>query len=158
MPDAVATFALRLIFGMSLMLLIMPRHDVPSAFFRIILLVVLGLAVLFSLTSPAMLWCGMALAAVAFFGSVFWLLERRRWGTMAIGLVLALSLITAILLPSYVPVRSSGGHWLPWLSALASAGTLGAAMTGMLLGHRYLTAPGMPLAPLVWLNAGLGLA
>lgn len=31
-------------------------------------------------------------------------------------------------------------------------------MTGMLLGHRYLTAPGMPLAPLIWLNAGLGLA
>jgi hypothetical protein len=44
------------------------------------------------------------------------------------------------------------------LSALASAATLGAAMTGMLLGHRYLTAPGMPLAPLIWLNAGLGLA
>jgi hypothetical protein len=31
-------------------------------------------------------------------------------------------------------------------------------MAGMLLGHRYLTAPGMPLTPLIWLNAGLGLA
>ena len=28
----------------------------------------------------------------------------------------------------------------------------------MLLGHRYLTAPGMPLAPLIQLNAVLGMA
>ena len=31
-------------------------------------------------------------------------------------------------------------------------------MTGMLLGHRYLTASGMPLAPLGRLNQSLGLA
>jgi len=31
-------------------------------------------------------------------------------------------------------------------------------MTGMLLGHRYLTAPGMPLKPLQVLNALLGVA
>jgi hypothetical protein len=63
-----------------------------------------------------------------------------------------------MLLPATSAADSTAGHWLPRLSSLASAGTLGAAMTGMLLGHRYLTAPGMPLAPLIWLNAGLGLA
>ena len=31
-------------------------------------------------------------------------------------------------------------------------------MTGMLLGHRYLTAPGMPLAPLVRMLAPVNLA
>jgi hypothetical protein len=154
MQVAVAAFALRLIFGMNLMLCVMPREKVPSAFFRIILLVELGLAVLFALTSPAMLWWGVALGVVAFVGSVLWLLERRSAGVAAIGIILTLSLIALNLLPA----MSSADNWLPRLSSLASAGTLGAAMTGMLLGHRYLTAPGMPLAPLIWLNAGLGLA
>ena len=166
MQDAVAFFALRLISGMSLMLCVMPRQQVPAAFFRIILLVILGLAALFALTSPAMLWWGVALGVVAFVGSVLWLLERRRAGTAAIGLVLALSTIAAVtatylhgsFLQGAAKAGSASGSWLLGLSALASAGTLGAAMTGMLLGHRYLTAPGMPLAPLIWLNAGLGLA
>ena len=158
MQDAVATFALRLIFGMNLMLCVMPRDKVPSAFFRIILLVELGLAVLFGLTSPAMLWWSVALGAAAFVGSVLWLLERRSAGVAAIVLILALSLVAANVVPATSAAGSSNGNWLPPLSALASAGTLGAAMTGMLLGHRYLTAPGMPLAPLIWLNAGLGLA
>ena len=158
MQDAIAFFALRLIFGMSLMLCIMPRKCVPSAFFRIMLLVVLGLAALFALTCPAMLWWGIALGVAAFVGSVCWLLERRSAGMAAIGTVLALSFITANLLTENLTVEANYGHWLPRLSALARAATLGAAMTGMLLGHRYLTAPGMPLAPLIWLNAGLGLA
>lgn len=158
MQVAVSLFALRLVFGMNLMLCVMPRDKVPSAFFRIILLVELGLAVLFALTSPPMLWWGVALGAAAFVGSVLWLLERRGPGVAAIGIILLLSLAAASLLPATSPAGSSNGNWLPRLSSLASAGTLGAAMTGMLLGHRYLTAPGMPLAPLIWLNAGLGLA
>jgi hypothetical protein len=158
MQDAVAFFALRLICGMSLMLCVMPRKDVPSAFFRIMLLVVLGLAALFALTSPAMTWWGIAIGVVAFIGSVVWLLERRKAGIVAIGLVLVLSLCAACLVSTASLAGSTHGDWLPRLSALASSGTLGAAMTGMLLGHRYLTAPGMPLAPLIRMNAGLGLA
>jgi len=158
MQSAISLFALRLIFGMNLMLCVMPRDKVPSAFFRIILLVELGLAVLFALTSPVMLWWGVAIGAAAFFGSVLWLLERRSAGVAAIGIILVLSLVAANLMPTNSAAGSAHGHWLFRLSSLASAGTLGAAMTGMLLGHRYLTAPGMPLAPLIWLNAGLGLA
>src|SRR5438270_127362 len=114
MQNAVAFFALRLIFGISLMLCVMPRHDVPSAFFRIILLVMLGLAALFSLTSPAMLWWGVALGLVAFVGSVLWLLERRRAGTATIGLILALSsfaAIAGIFLPG--PAKAGPAHG-PW--------------------------------------------
>ena len=70
MQDAVADFAIRLICGMGLMLCAMPRRDVPSPFFRIMLLVVLGLAALFALTSPAALWWGVAIGVVAFAGSV----------------------------------------------------------------------------------------
>ena len=53
MSDAIAFFAIRLICGMGLMLCVMPRRDVPSPFFRIMLLVVLGLAALFAMSSRA---------------------------------------------------------------------------------------------------------
>ncbi len=160
MQDAVAYFAIRLICGVGLMLCVMPRTNVPSPFFRIMLLVVLGLAVLLALTSPAALWWGVALSVVAFAGSVCWLLERRPAGTAAIGIVFALSLVAAyfVLRTSPTFVASYRSSWLATASTFASAATLGAALTGMLLGHRYLTAPGMPLAPLMQLNACLGVA
>lgn len=160
MQNAVAYFAIRLVFGMALMLCLMQRRDVPSPFFRIMLLVVLGLASLCALTSPAALWWGVALGLSAFVGSVLWLLERRAAGTAAIGLVLGISALAAINWQegTFSAAPTGGRLWLTSASTLASAGTLGAAFTGMLLGHRYLTAPGMPLAPLIQLNACLGLA
>lgn len=160
MQDAVAHFAIRLICGVGLMLCVMPRRDVPSPFFRIMLLVVLGLAVLFALTSPAGLSWGVALGSVAFAGSVFWLLERRAAGTAAIGAVFAISAVALFFGGRALPSFANGGFhsWLAGASTFASAATLGAAFTGMLLGHRYLTAPGMPLAPLIQINACLGLA
>jgi hypothetical protein len=157
MPEAVAGFAIRLICGMGLMLCAMPRKDVAAAFFRIMLLVILGLAVLLALTSPAARWWGIGLAVVAFAGSICWLLERRTAGAVAIGIIFCVSAVQMMLVQPG-PFTANPEHWLAPVSALASATTLGAALTGMLLGHRYLTAPGMPLAPLIWLNAGLGLA
>lgn len=159
MQDAIALFAIRLICGMGFMLCVMPRKNVASAFFRIILLASLGFAVLFTLTLPAEFWPGVTLAGFAFVGSVFWLLERRRAGTAAIAAVFILSLLELLRLGARADATSSpGGIWLSQASALAATGTLGAAMTGMLLGHRYLTAPGMPLAPLYLLNHALGVA
>jgi hypothetical protein len=159
MPEAVALFAIRLISGTGLMLCAMPRKDVAAAFFRIMLLVILGLAVLFALTSPANRWWGIGLAAVAFAGSICWLLERRTAGAAAIGIVFCVAAVNLVFFqPGPGSASSGSGHWLGPISSLASATTLGAALTGMLLGHRYLTAPGMPLAPLIWLNAGLGVA
>src|SRR5258708_28727852 len=111
MHVAISSFALRLIFGMNLMLCVMPREKVPSAFFRIILLVELGLAVLFALTSPAMLWWGIGLGVIAFVGSVLWLLERRRAGTAALRLILLLSLIGMNLLPNTSATGAAYGSW-----------------------------------------------
>ncbi len=159
MQDAVAHFAIRLICGMGLALCAMPRKDVAAAFFRIMLLVMLGLGVLFTLAAPGgAFWRGAILSGVAFLGSIFWLLERRPAGTAAIGIVFLLALAEIVVFGGGASAAGSGRHRLAAVSALASAATLGTALTGMLLGHRYLTAPGMPLAPLIWLNAGLGLA
>jgi hypothetical protein len=158
MQDAAAHFAIRLICGVGLALCAMPRRDVAAAYFRIMLLVVLGLAVLFTLAAPGAFWRGIAIGGVAFVGSVCWLLERRQAGTVAIGAIFVLALVEIVFFGGGAPVSVAGRHWLAGVSALASSATLGTALAGMLLGHRYLTAPGMPLAPLIWLNAGLGLA
>src|SRR5258708_3211723 len=139
MQNAVAHFAIRLVCGVGLALCAMPRKGVAAAFFRITLLVVLGLAVLFALASDgAAFWRGIVLGGVAFAGSVSWLLECRRAGTAAIGVVFVLALVEVVIFGE----ESSGGagrHWLAPLSSLATSATLGAAFTGMLLGHRYLT-------------------
>lgn len=162
MPDAIADFAIRLILGMGFAMCIMPRKDVAAAFFRIMLLVILGLAVLFTLTAsqPIEIWgCGLSLCVVAFAGSVCWLLERRRAGSAAIGIITVLALLDIVGGgPMFRTEMTNETHWLGTASTLASSATLGTAMTGMLLGHRYLTAPGMPLAPLIRLNGWLGVA
>jgi hypothetical protein len=159
MQESVAQFAIRLICGIGLALCAMPRKDVATAFFRIMLLVILGLAVLFTLMAHAgAVWRGAAIGAVAFAGSVCWLLERRQAGTLAIGAICLLATIEVVVFQQGQGEAGTARHWLDAASALATSATLGAAVTGMLLGHRYLTAPGMPLAPLIWMNAGLGLA
>lgn len=102
----IAQFALRLICGMSLMWAVMPRRQVTSGFFRIQMLVVMGLGVLGSLATvmqvqsdqdlarkilhaPVSHWSASPIAAGApvaliafagFLGSVLWTLERRTGG------------------------------------------------------------------------------
>lgn len=158
MPHAVAHFAIRLICGIAIVLCAMPRRAVPAAFFRIMLLVVLGLAVLFTVSAPGgqSFWWGVALAAVAFAGSVFWLLERRLAGVGALAIVLLLSLGQLVAMALRAEPPPAG--WVLLIFDLGAAATLGSAFTGMLLGHRYLTAPGMPLTPLMWVNGALGVS
>jgi hypothetical protein len=159
MQDAIALFAIRLICGMNVMLCLMPRKDVATAFFRIMMLVTLGLAVLLALVAPSEVWVGVGLGILAFLGSNFWLLERRSAGTAAIVLVALVAVVELGRLSVASPALDTAGKMaLSLASGMAAAGTLGAAMTGMLLGHRYLTAPGMPLAPLLRLNAMLAIA
>jgi hypothetical protein len=151
-----AYFTIRLICGIALMLCLMPRRDVATPFFRILMLVLLGMNVLGALTTSGPRHWLIAAAAVSFAGSTLWLLERRRAGTGAIQLVAGLSLCEFWGEATRLAASEHASQWLVAASGLASAGTLGAAMTGMLLGHRYLTAPGMPLAPLQRLNGVLG--
>lgn len=96
----IAQFALRLICGMSLMWALMPRRQVTSGFFRIQMLVVMGLGVLAALSAgmevrflftdwkstdlgwlPVLMSVGVgtiaALGVLGFVGSVLWTLERR---------------------------------------------------------------------------------
>lgn len=96
----IAQFALRLICGMSLMWALMPRRQVTSGFFRIQMLVVMGLGVLATLgtgmevrplltdnQSTGLGWLLLLMGGVVgliatlgvlgFVGSVLWTLERR---------------------------------------------------------------------------------
>lgn len=99
----IAQFALRLICGMSLMWALMPRRQVTSGFFRIQMLVVMGLGVLAALSfsmdaqsaaqvagssetigyQPSPIVAGLPVGLIAFcgfLGSAFWTLERRTAG------------------------------------------------------------------------------
>jgi len=170
----IAQFSLRLICGMSLMWSVMPRRQVTSGFFRIQMLVVLGLSILcaltigqvlgdlpdgdFLLTQSLGIGCSAGLAVMAFVGSILWTLERRRGGTVCTFLIAAGSAV--LLLLSAVPSASLGKPLvgLLILSELSTAAMLGSTVTGMLLGHWYLTAPTMSTTPLNRLNLYVGLS
>jgi len=159
----IAQFTLRLICGISLMWAVMPRNQVTSGFFRIQMLLVMALSVLSALaihqfeqpvesstvlsSTNSFVGC-VVLAAASFLGSVFWTLERRQAGTVQVFCVAALS--TIVLLLSFVSLAEiqSVEGLLFVLSEFSAASLLGAAMTGMLLGHWYLTSPTMSTAPL----------
>lgn len=167
----ITQFAFRLICGLSVVWCIMPRSRVTSGFFRIQMLVTLGLAALAGISAghvtsdvPALSLLSTAalqvIAAVigglSFVGSVFWTLERRTGGARLGHLIAVLSAVTVIL--NSVSAESIGTltGTLFWLSELSTAGVSGAAVGGMLLGHWYLTAPTMSTSPLNRVNAWLG--
>lgn len=170
----IAQFVLRLAVGMSLTWCIMPRSLVTAGFFRIQMLVALGLCVLAALTisqataagqdaatfgaSQLRWFCGIA-AICAYGGSVFWMLARRRTGTILGGCVTALTTAALVgLLPLTNPEGNHARVWLAVLSELSSAWLVGGATTAMLLGHWYLTATQMSLTPLLRLNIYLAAA
>lgn len=167
----IAQFALRLMFGMSAMWSLMPRRQVSVGFFRIQMLIVMGLSVLAALTfgelrqvpdlTPVLpvSWgtplC-ISLAASAFFGSAFWTIDYRRAGTVVVFGILILS--GGLLVGSTLTSWKSGASWLGVSGEITTAASLGGAMTGMLLGHWYLTAPTMSIEPLNSLNRLFGIA
>ncbi|MGH7201745.1 MAG: hypothetical protein ACREJB_14145, partial [Planctomycetaceae bacterium] len=172
----IATFALRLICGMSLFWLIMPRREVTSGFFRIQMLVTLGLSVLAAVAMDwgesepgravpdradtarlGLLLC-VLLAVCSFLGSAAWILERRTAGTVFAAMVFALA--TAALLSSAVSLETAatGLGVLRLASELSASAMLGGAMVGMLLGHWHLTSPTMSIAPLSRVNVAFGVA
>lgn len=168
----IAQFALRLICGMSLMWAVMPRRDVTSGFFRIQMLVVLGLSVLAALTlgqfisadSPAMISdttsriaCGV-LAGLAYVGSIMWTLERRKAGSaIAIAIAAASSVLLLVTTVDTELIATADGC-IGIFSEFATSLVLGANMVGMLLGHWYLTSPTMSIQPLFRLNAFVGIS
>lgn len=152
-------FLLQLLAGISLMWCLLPRAQITAGFFRIQMLLALGLAVLIVLAGGSTPWdawlpFGESLgwqrvlmvpaALTAYVGSVLWTLERRRAATFCLGLIATLSFM-ALWFASLGIMQPIG---LGLMSTTASAATVGGAVTGMLLGHWYLTAPTMSIAPL----------
>ncbi len=168
----IAQFALRLICGMSLMWALMPRRDVTSGFFRIQMMVVLGLSVLAALTlgqfiatdaeaiisnTAARIACGV-IAGLAYVGSIMWTLERRSAGSAVAIIIAVCSTGLLLLVTGDAASIGSTDSLVGLFSELATSLILGANMVGMLLGHWYLTAPTMSIQPLFRLNAFVGMS
>lgn len=167
----ISQFAIRLICGLSVVWCLMPRSQVTSGFFRIQMLVTLGLAVLAAvsvgeipiaiggspiLTPASLRATAIAIAILSFMGSVMWTLERRVAGSRFAYAIAAVSVVSTVLLcVSFAGLATAAGH-LYWLSELATALVSGTAVGGMLLGHWYLTAPTMSTSPLNRVNDWLG--
>lgn len=90
---------------------------------------------------------------VSYLGSIVWALGRRLPGNLCI-YVLLLTCLTMLLLSSW---QSSDKEHLPLqlLADVSSAGVVGGMLTGMLLGHWYLTTPTMSIRPLLWFNVAI---
>ena len=143
-------FLCRFGWGMAVGLVLTPAAIVPAGFFRVNLLVVLGLATAASLVArgvagTSLVWMLAAAAAVvAWLGSVAWLGERRQaglWFCGATALLLAAAAALVATTPGGEP--GTGAAVTAAGAALLSGLVSGLAVHAMLLGHWYLNAPGM---------------
>jgi hypothetical protein len=148
-------FLLRLCFGLAGGMLLVSPRQVASGYFRNHLYVVLGLSSLAALASRAATPPAFAMAAVtavaSYVGAVCWLYERPALGRAALAATAGAALVAALQAgrcAAGAAATPAGSAYL-WPAQVVSSGLLlGAAMAAMLLGHWYLNAPGMALAPL----------
>ncbi len=136
-------FLCRFGWGLSLALVLTPAALVPGGFFRVNLLVILGLSTFAALLArtavPGSLWLLPAVTAIAaWMGSIVWLAERRRAGLFFCGLCAALLAAATVWLSPGWPAPG-----MPALARLLSGLVVGLTVHAMLLGHWYLNAPGM---------------
>jgi len=132
-------FLCRFGWGMAVGLLLTPTRLVPSGFFRINILVVMGLATFAALVAGTTLpgpvvWLTGVAAVVGWAGSVAWFMQRDRLGLAACA-VCGFALAAATVLVA--------GDWTAAIAALLSGLVVGLTVHAMLLGHWYLNAPGM---------------
>lgn len=97
-----------------------------------------------------------AVCVISYAGSVFWALGRRVPGNICIYLLLVLCCGALVLHSTEVANKSNLVEQL--LSDFSSAAVLGGVLTGMLLGHWYLTTPTMSINPLLWFNMAIVIA
>jgi len=139
-------FLCRFGWGLSLAMVLTPAAIVPAGFFRVNLLVVLGLATLAGLLEKTAftesLIVGAAIAA--WLGSVAWLADRQRAG---MALCVACTVLLGAATVATVSLQPGDGVSSAWFSAasmkLLSGAVVGLTVHAMLLGHWYLNAPGM---------------
>ncbi len=147
-----AQFLLRLAFGLAFGMAITPPRQVTSGFFRNHLYVTLGLATLATLALAKLgestaAWLAATAAALSFLGAACWLYEAPRLGKIALWLVAACGLASA-LIAQHSTVTSNTQLLTSTLTVTTSGLVLGLTTAAMLLGHWYLNAPGMSLEPL----------
>jgi hypothetical protein len=159
-----AQFLLRLAFGLAAGMAITSPRQVSSGYFRNHLYVTLGLSTLAALALGGR-WhitpFAVLAAVLSYVGSVCWLYEAKRSGTVAITLVAGAAFLAAFLTAitqrdvysrpdrSEVVIYQLESSTTWQLAATATSGlVLGVSFAAMLLGHWYLNAPGMELAPL----------
>ncbi len=136
-------FLCRFGWGLAIGLLLTPAGLVPGGFFRVNLLVIMGLSTFAALLAGAAApaapawWALVAAAVAAWLGSIAWLGERRRPGMVLCG-VCGVALAAAVV---GVPVEAATPWSLP--ERLLSGLVTGLTVHAMLLGHWYLNAPGM---------------
>jgi len=148
-------FLCRFAWGVAAGLVLTSPRVVPGGFFRVNLLVVLGLATFAALLArnalPAVSAAAAAAAALAWCGSIAWFAERRRGG-MLLCVACALVLVGATVLVTLTARPGGEGAFagasvrdgLPSAGiALLSGLVTGLTVHAMLLGHWYLNAPGM---------------
>ena len=133
-------FLCRFAWGLCVGLLLTPTGVVPAGFFRVNLLVVLGLGTFAALLGgsalPGWFWPLPAAAAVAaWLGSIAWYAERTRGG---LGFCAACAALLAA-----ASVCAGPAAVLPATARLLSGLLVGLTVHAMLLGHWYLNAPGM---------------
>ena len=138
-------FLCRFAWGMALGLVLTPAGLVPGGFFRVNLLVVMGLTTFAALLAggalPGGAWVPPAVAAVAaWIGTVAWLLGRAGPGLLACA--------AAALAAGMAVWNGSGGDAAAAARHLLSGAVVGLSVHAMLLGHWYLNAPGMSVSAL----------
>lgn len=146
-----ADFGVRISFGLVLTLLVISRREVPPRFFRVQDLIALGILVLAALaqagrggTSGPIGWV-IASAGCVYIASV-------AWGLGLPPIAAIFEAATTLLAVGWMIQASRGpdaGDWAWAVADRASSGLLlGATLGSMLLGHHYLVAPAMSIAPL----------
>ena len=146
-----ADFGVRLAFGLSLSLSSTSWRQVPVRFFRIQSQIALAILVLAALSQAgsagtrSLLGLIIAGASCSYLASVMWGL-----GLPQISRVLGI--LTALACVAWMVVASRSPEHRAWsliiLDRASSGMLLGATLHAMLLGHHYLVAPSMTIAPL----------
>jgi hypothetical protein len=144
-------FSIRLALGLTVSLLFTSWKAVPLPFFRTQALVVLGLLVLAGLDLARAGGHGWALGLVVA-GAVAAYCCAVTWGlglpSVGVGTAVFVVLVTAGWLGAASRSVSTEVWLLNAASRISSGFLLGTTLTAMLLGHHYLTAPAMSIAPL----------
>ena len=161
MSSLLTEFLLRATFGLAAAMTLPSARQVTSGYFRNHLYVTLGLSSMAALLSRSVdappFWPAILAAALSYFGAVCWLYERSSAGKAMLVLIAIVACFGACQASGIVmsdEVRPN----LRFFQVLSSGMLLGATMAAMLLGHWYLNAPGMQLAPLKKLLLAMGVA